>query len=246
MSGEPLVDHRRRSISVPRRLMPSLLAVHAGRLPESATLTELRAGGIMTATRLDPLVRSLVSVITNPTLVVTVEVDDPDPGRPPQPATLWRSGNAAVGGRADRRGCFELIHIDPFLLPFHLAQVVRLVPESHPTYTGSLRVPLTTLRLVESIAATDPTRAERELATAGVGAPWIDRVLATLIMRRSVWAVESIWIGDRRHREEARLTVLDGGFAGYWRLNHHNGYVIVAPTDFDDLMRRFAALLPEI
>lgn len=246
MNGEPLVDHSRRVISIPRRLMPSLLAVHAGRRPESAMLSELRAGGIITPTRLDPLVHSLMSVITNPTLVVTVEVDDPDPTGPPRLATIWRNGDTAVGGSSNHRGRFELVQIDPPLLPFHLAQVVRLVPRSQPTFAGSFRVPMGTLSRVEAFAATDPIRAEHELVAAGVTAPWVDRMLATLIMRRSLWAIESIWLGDRRRREEARLSVLDGSFAGYWRLSHRDGYVTVTPTDFEDLMRRFASLLPEI
>jgi hypothetical protein len=225
--------------------MPSLLAIHAGRRPESASLTELRAGGIISTTRLDPLVHALVSVITNPSLVVTVEIDGPDPADRPRLATIWRNGDTAVGGSRDQGGRFELIQIDPLLLPFHLAQVVQLVPRAQPRYTGTFRVPIGTLTLVESFAATDPSRAERELAAVGVAAPWIDRILATLIMRRSLWAIESIWLGDHRRREEARLSVLDGGFAGYWRLNRRDGHLTVTPTDFEDLMRRFAALLPE-
>jgi len=224
--------------------MPSLLAIHAGKLPEPATIAELRAGGVMTAMRLDPLVRSLVSVITNPDLVATVEIDRPEPSELPRLATIWRRDSVAVGGCGDGDGYFELSQIDASLLPFHLAQIVRLVPRPQPRYEGDFRIPIGTLTTVESIAATDPVRAECELASAGVADTWRDRILATLIMRRSLWAVESLWLGDHRRRQAARLSVLDGGFAGYWRLHHERGFVTATPCGFDDLMRRFAALLP--
>jgi hypothetical protein len=149
-----------------------------------------------------------------------------------------------VLGQSDQRGRFELIHIDPPLLPFHLAQIVRLTPRSQPDFSGSFAVPAPTLAAVETIVDTNPVRAERELAAAGVGAAWVDRFLAALVMRRSMWVVESIWLGDRRRRTEARLSVLDGGFTGYWRLSHEDGRVRVAPNRFEDMMRRFAALLP--
>ncbi|MGA9595144.1 MAG: ESX secretion-associated protein EspG [Acidimicrobiia bacterium] len=246
MSGEPLVDRGRRSVSIPRRLMPSLLAIHSGRVPAAAMLTELRAAGIMAATRLDPLVSSLVSVITNPTFVVTLEIDNARPAEKPELATIWRNGSTAVLGCRDHDGRFELIQIDPPLLPFHLAQAVRLVPRPQPAYAGSFRLPIATLTRIESMITTDPLRAEQEMTAAGIAAPWVDRMLATLIMRRSLWTVESVWLGDRRHREEARLSVLDGSFAGYWRLSHRDGYVTVTPTSFDELMNRFAALLPQI
>jgi hypothetical protein len=242
--SRPVIDHDRRSLSIPRRLMPSLLALHAGKQPAGNAVTELRLGGVLAATRLDPLVGSLVDAITNPTLVVTVDIDAFDPLAKPELATIWRSGDTAVLGQSDQRGRFELIHIDPPLLPFHLAQIVRLTPRSQPDFSGSFAVPAPTLAAVETIVDTNPVRAERELAAAGVGAAWVDRFLAALVMRRSMWVVESIWLGDRRRRTEARLSVLDGGFTGYWRLSHEDGRVRVAPNRFEDMMRRFAALLP--
>jgi hypothetical protein len=224
--------------------MPSLLAVHAGRQPHDAAITELREGGVMTATKLDPLVNTLVAVITNPTLVVTVELDEFGRDYMSELATIWRNDDTAVIGGKDSRGQFQLLQIEPHLLPFHLAQAVRMVPRPQPAFSGSFTVPAGTLNAVEAMITTDPSRAERELAAAGVATVWVDRFLATLIMRRSMWAVESIWLGDRRRRVEARLSVLDGGFAGYWRLSHNNGRVTVTPNNFDDLMRLLAALLP--
>lgn len=243
--GQPVVvDRDRRSISIPRRLMPSLLAVHAGKQPHGAAISELREGGVIAATKLDPLVTTLIAVITNPALVVTVEVDDFDRDTRPELATIWRNDETAVVGRGDNRGQFQLLQIEPHLLPFHLAQTVRMVPRPQPTFSGSFAVPAGTLAAVESMIGTDPARAERELAAAGVATVWVDRFVATLIMRRSMWAVESIWLGDRRRRVEARLSVLDGGFAGHWRLSHSSSRVTITPSNFDDLMRLLAALLP--
>jgi hypothetical protein len=242
--GRPIIDRYRRSLSIPRRLMPSLLALHAGKEPAGDVLSELQRGGVFTATRLDPLVGSLVDAITNPTLVVTVEVDTLDPLVKPELATIWRSGEKGVLGRSDKDGRFELIQIEVPLLPFHLAQVVRLTPRSQPEFTGSFTIPARALAAVETIVHSNPVEAEREMSAAGVDAAWTDRWVAALIMRRSMWAMESIWLGDHRRRSEARLSVLDGGFTGYWRLSHEDDLVRIAPSHFDDMMHRLAALLP--
>lgn len=244
MSGnQPFVDRLRRSLFVPKRLMPSLLAAHAGRVSATPAFAELETAGMISAHRLDPMVGELIDIVTNSTLVITVDVDvsgSPHPGL----ATFWKSDDLAVVGHSNGEDSFELMAVEASLLPFHLAQIVHLVPRRRPVYKGSFTVPAQTLITVDSMATLQPRRAEHELAAAGVAPEWTDRILATLIMRRALWTVESIWLGDHRSREEARLVVLDGGFAGYWRLSERHGVVTVKPVGFDELMRLLEALLP--
>lgn len=238
------IDHGRRSVSVPRNLMPVILAVHAGQETRSAEdVATLRAGGLMASERLDPLVTTLVEVMTNPTLVITVEVAGV---RSPRLATIWGTPRRAVVGMTDDRHRFDLLQIEPNLLPFHLAQTTGLTPRPHPPFSGGCSIPAATLTLAEDLAATDPASAEGELISAGVSALWADRVLTALAHRRSLWTVESVWLGTPAGRSESRLSVLDSGLAGYWRLaGDEDGHrVMVTSTGFDDVMRRFAALLP--
>ena len=198
---------------------------------------------------LDPLVAGLVDVMTNPSLVVTTEVrlSSADTKSSPRLSTFWRSGPRAVIGQTDDRRRFQLLAIDPPLLPFHMAQAVGLVPRPHPRFRGSFDIPAATLSRLEELAATNPAGAEAELAAVGVSPTWADRLLAALLLRRSLWTMESVWLGSPTGREESRLSVLDGAFAGYWRLGAGpDSTIIVAPGSFDDLLARMAALLPDL
>jgi len=239
-----VIDHSRRSVSVPRRLMPTILAVYAGETPRPVkAVAELQDAGLMASEQLDPLVTTLVEVMTNPTLVVTVEVAG---ARSPRLATIWGTPQRAVVGMTDDRRRFDLVQIESNLLPFHLAQVTGLTPLPHPPFSGGCSLSAATLTLVEDLIAIDPMEAESTLAAAGVPEPWADRLLTALAHRRSLWTVESVWLGRGAGRRESRLSVLDAGPAGYWRMagGEDGQPVTVTVSDFDDLIRRFSALLP--
>lgn len=238
------IDHGRRSLSVPRSLMPAILAAHAGdrSIPRNA-IAALRSGGLMGTERLDPLVTTLMEVVTNPRLVVTVEVAG---GQQPRLATIWGTPRRAVVGMTDDRRRFDLLQIEPHLLPFHLAQATALIPRTRPPFRGGCSIPATELSVAEDLAATDPSGAELRLTGSGVPVLWAKRIVGALTQRHSLWTMESVWLGPKSGRNQSRLSVLDAGQAGYWRLvaddNQHR--VNVAVTDFDEVMRRFAALLP--
>lgn len=238
-----VIDHARRSVSVPRRLMPALLALHAGeRSGNQEVVAELRADGLMRAERLDPLLTTLIGVMTNPALVVTVEVSG---AHHPRLATIWGTPRRAVIGMTDDNRRFDLIQIEPGLLPFHLAQATGLAPRPLPPFSGGFWLPAPSLDSAEDLIATDPAGAEEALQRAGVPSIWADRLLIALAHRRSLWTVDSVWLGARE-RSEARLSVLDAGPAGYWRLsgNSSGEGVNVEVSSFDEIMHRFADLLP--
>ena len=236
------IDHNRRSVSVPRRLMPVVLSAHAGKLERpSPAITELCASGLMHDLELDPLAAALIEVMTDPTLVVTVEVSASASSRL---ATIWGTPHRAVIGTTDDSRRFDLMQIEPGLLPFHLAQATNLAPVSPLLFTGGFSLPATALDQAEDLATTDLDMAADAMAGMGTPKLWINRLLTALIERRSLWTVESVWVGGGRGRSAARLSVLDAGAAGYWRLSGPGNIVRVDVTNFDDIMHRFSALLP--
>lgn len=237
------IDRARRSVSLPRRLMPALLAVHSGELcPTDRVVSELRAGGLVDTDHLDPLVTTLIDVMTDPTLVVTVEVAR---SREPRLATIWGTPRRAVIGLAIAAHRFDLIQIEPSLLPFHLAQATGLQPRPRPPFSGGFTLPAATLNRTEDLMTEDLEAAERVLHAAGVPSRWTDRCLIALAHRVSLWSVESIWLGERR-RTATQLSVLDAGPAGFWRVATNGETIRIDVTDFDDIMIRFANLLPTV
>lgn len=240
-----MIDYDRRSLLIPRRLMPSLLAAHGGSRPDASSLDELRASGLISSHRLDPLVRSLIDVMTDPKLVVTAEVirGQGPAATPTRLATFWRNGRRAVLGLTGDGNQFQLVEIEAALLPFHIAQAVDLVPRRQPRFSGSFSVPAGVLTRAEEFIALDPQRADAELSASGVPRAWTDRIVAALVLRRSLWVLESVWLGGANRGDEARMCVLDGGFSGYWRLAEGDD-ITVSPADFDELIQRIGALLP--
>lgn len=223
--------------------MPVILGVHTGDRPASQrSLAELEGAGVLHGGLLDAMVTTMVEVMTNPLLVVTVEVAG---GRSPRLSTIWSTPHRAVVGQTADRSRFDLVQIEPELLPFHVAQLTDLAPRPLPPFSGEVVLQATALDLAEDLIASDPDLAEANLVSAGTPVEWVDRLLIALAHRKAMWAVESVWLGRATGRSEARLAVLDAGPAGYWRLTKSDdGRVTVSASDFDDIMRRFSALLP--
>jgi hypothetical protein len=237
------VDRARRSLSVPKRLMPALLALHTGeQLRATQTTAELEAGGLLARGTLDPLVATLLGVMTNPSLVVTVESAG---ARSLRLATIWGSHRRAVIGTTADQDQFELLQIDPELLPFHLAQITELSPRPAPPFHGAVSLPRATLQRVENLVPGNQRTAERELRQAGIADPWPDWILTALAHRRALWTIEAIWL-DGTDRQANRITVLDAGAAGYWTVREDSAgtTVALAAIDFDRLFHRCCKMLP--
>ena len=239
------IDRQRRSVCVARRLMPSILAIHSGQRPAlTEAASELRSGGILATDQLDPLVTTLIEVMTNPQLVLSVEVYR---STRPDLATFWATPRRAVVGFTDDKSRFELIQIEPSLLQFHIAQSTGLRPRPTPPFDGSFSLPAASMRFAEENIATDPVGVETRLRDDGVPILWADRLMTAVAMRRSLWTVGSVWLGRADARNESSLSVLDAGFAGYWRLSATpDNQVTVSTSDFDDLLGRIDGLLPAL
>jgi len=237
-ADRPTIDYELGSVSVPRTLMPALLAAQVSTRPESPP--ELAASGLVSSGRLDPLVASLLDVMTDPDLVLSVESRASDELRL---VTFWRCGSRAVVGSSGPGRQFHISLVSAELLPFHLAQAVSLVPCAQPQYAGRFTVPRNVLSSARRRAVTSPGAAGKELVEAGVGAEWSDRLVAAFLLQRNRWAIESVSVATMR--ATSSLAVLDAGHGGFWRLQPlTRDEVDVTPIGFGRLLDLLAALVP--
>jgi hypothetical protein len=237
-ADRPTIDYELGSISVPRTLMPSLLAAQVSR--RQVPPPELASSDLVASGRLDPLVISLLRVMTDPDLVLSVESRAAGELRL---VTFWRCGTRAVAGYTGPGRRFHISLASTQFLPFHLAQAVSLVPCPQPQYTGRFTVPRNVLSSARRQAASAPGSAAEELVAAGISAEWSDRLVAAFLLQRNRWAIESVSLAAMR--ATSSLAVLDAGHAGFWRLRPlGQDEIEVAPISFERLLDLLAALIP--
>ncbi|MDJ0664788.1 MAG: ESX secretion-associated protein EspG [Acidimicrobiia bacterium] len=237
-ADRPTVDYELGSVSVPRALMPSLLAAQVS--PRQASPPELSSSGLLASGRLDPLVASLLQVMTEPDLVLSVESQA---AGELELITFWRRHTRAVAGTTGPGRRFLISLVSAELLPFDLAQAVSLAPCAQPQYRGKFTVPRQVLASARRSAATSAEAAGETMVAAGVSAEWADRLVAAFLLQRSRWAIESVSLQSTR--ATSSLAVLDAGHAGFWRLHPIGGDEIeVTPVGFDRLLDLISALIP--
>ncbi len=218
--------------------MPSLLAARAGADHDSPP--ELMGSGLFTSGRLDPLVASLLEVMTDPNLVISVETSDALGLRL---TTFWRRGHRAVVGTTGTGPHFHIALVTADLLPFHLAQSVELTPQTYPRYDGQFTVPRLAMTTARRQAALEPAAAEAALVRAGVSSVWAERLVAAFLLQRSRWAMESVSLD--LPRTNSSLAILDSAHAGLWRIRAvDEDQLAISPIAFDKLLERIGALVP--
>ena len=238
------VDHRLRALSVPRRLMPAILAIYAGGGNGAESVSsELETDALVIQNRLDPLVTTLIDIMTSPDLVVTAEVSKAD-GE--QLTTFWATATHAVVGATSDRSQFELIQIEPGLLPFHLAQATGATPRPPSRFTGGCLLPERALQSAETLIVSEPRRAAATLRAGGVPWIWADRVCEALARKRAVWTVDSVSLPQNARHSQPPLRVLDAGPGGYWRLRQRRSSEIVSMQviDFETVLELLISMLP--
>lgn len=242
--GNAAVDHARRAVTVPRRLMPAVLALYAGDpIQDHAAVDELESAGVIGGNHLDEMVATLIDIMTGPELVITADIVGSDIHRL---VTFWATATRAAVGTTFDQSQFELMQIEPSLLAFHLAQALGVNPRPALPFTGSCSLPSTALRSARALA----TREKRHAAAVlrGTGAPfeWAERVAEALARQERLWTAESVWLRRGSANTQSRLEVLDAGEAGYWRLIERpaKGLVSLQIVEFDDLLQLLLSLLP--
>ena len=247
---QPVLDAGRRALTLPRRLVPVAMLLRTGGPTEpDATMTraisELERAGISRDGSLHPLAADLLPVVTGPTTVVSTEVTEDSTAI----ATIWHHNGKAVVGHPSAHDAFALHSIEPNLLPFHLAQITRIVARPAPSFLGSITVPSEALEIAEDLWATDPAAATAVVAGAGVETQWAKRLVLAHRSRLRTWCATSLWTDLDHSHHDAELRVLDAGPLGYWVVTNEPAET---PTfrftvaTFDGVLERVRALTPSI
>ncbi len=125
----PTLDRTRHRLRLPRHLLPTaLLLVDRRRpLPASGTpgLASLEAAGIATGSGLHPIALRILTPVSAPRYVVSVDVFR---NGLPTIATVWCSGRSATVGTSHDRRTFALDPVEPGFIPFHLAALAGVGP----------------------------------------------------------------------------------------------------------------------
>lgn len=198
----PLIDEGRRAIVLPRSLLPVVLA---------------RTGAETTPGH--PLVGHIAAIITNPGLIVAVDITTRAGS---ETRTLWATADGAVVGQRVSERSFELIEVDPDLIAFSLVQAAGVTPLGPPTEPTRLRIP----------------------ASSFDAAPFCTTPGGRLDAIDSVCNIQAVWV-EAGSKHVAALEFAAGP-PGYWRITRRDGLVNLRPTSFFPLTTRIAALLPRL
>jgi hypothetical protein len=252
-NAEAVLDAGRGTLTLPRRLVPTVMLLRAkgragfaGDASSVRALAELERAGITAAGRLHPLAADILQVVTDPSLVVTVEVRALER---PAISTIWASDAGAVLGQAIEPGLFHLGPIEPDLLPFHLAQLTMVGPRPDHGFAGSADAPAGLLDELEPLWCTDPDAVAARLVGAGVGAAWAERLAGAHRHRRATWRVASLWAGPDGSAHDREVMMLDAGPEGYWEITPLPADVPsirFTPRRFADVMEALTAAAPHL
>ncbi len=230
---------------IPRHLIPALLLAHQGAMAAIAhdrtALTELEQCGATSGGHLTNAAADLVAVMTDPILVVSVEVTTPVEHIR---STLWGTDAEVVWGRPADHDTFELRRLDPLQAHLLLAQLTGLGHRPSPPFWGGVTVESATLTRALEVRPEEPDAAIRLLASSGVDDVWADRLLLAHDLIRAQWSVSSVWTGDPSGHRIAEIEVLDAGAAGYWRIERAGDRATYSVTSLEHVLAAFRHAVP--
>lgn len=217
---------------------------HAETPPPTPALADLEAAGLASKGRLRPEAAALVAVMTESTLVVSVEKHAADGSTR---STAWANDAAAVWGRPVLNEVYELRPVDRLQLALLIAQLVGVGRRPPPPFSGGVTVPIDPLEASLGWRSTDPETALAILVAAGVEPIWADRLLIAHDHARSEWSVSSVWSGAGGSHHVGELAVLDAGPGGYWEIRRMSdaGTARYMVMSLEETMRRLRACLPD-
>ncbi len=230
-------------LRLPRHLIPTLMLLAVGE-PGTAAPAEavgrLERFGLVEEGRITPHGRTLVEIMTEATLVASMECLTADL---PHRSTIWARDGQAVWGRPAQQDVFELRRIGAIEIPLLLAQIADVGRRPLPPFSGSVSVPVDALRAAAG-GDFDQETAFGILVAAGVEPSWADRLLIAYEHRRMEWTISSVWTdGDGAHGV-AEATVLDAGPAGYWHVSAGEGVRSFAVGSLESVMRTIRRCVP--
>lgn len=234
---------------IPRRLLPSLLLL--GQSPDKghaippATFADLRRTGLVAGSgRLSDAAVAIVHTMTEAALVSSVDVHA---GGATQTATIWATSDAAaVGRQVDDEMC-ELAPVRTTSLPLVLAQLVDVGRRPAPPFSGAGVLADAAVAMALDRASEANGAALDILVAAGLDRVWADRLLIAHQHMRSRWTISSVWTDNDGGHHVRFVSVLDGGAAGYWRVQPQQAdppasrYSVV---DLEQVMRLVRSTIP--
>lgn len=227
------------TLTVPRRLIPALMLLATHGTPDPSALAELERSGVVAGGSLSSDVAGLLAVMTDPELVISVEVTTRDGSRL---STIWATAASAVWGRPGDRDVYQLCSVDTLTVPLLLAQLTGVGKRPEAPFSGTVTMPVDAHQAALDWRAEDPETALAILVAAGVDPLWADRVLIADEHRRALWTVSSVWTERHVGHEVHEARVLDAGPAGYWRLTAPDqatvAYTVISLHETMRLLRR--------
>ncbi len=203
------------TLTLPRHLIPALMLLASHGSPPPAAMSELERAGVACNGLLSAEASALVAVMTQPDLVISVEVATRDGARL---STIWATAAQAVWGRPVEHDVYQLRAIDTVTVPLLLVQLTGVGRRPEPPFAGSVCIAAEALEAALDWQADDPETALGILVAAGVDPQWADRILIAHQHHRAKWTVSSVWTDGGAGHEVHDVTVLDAGPAGYWRI----------------------------
>lgn len=229
-------------LTLPRRLIPALMLLAAEGAPPPGAVAELERCGAAAGGMLSPEAAGLVAVMTDPDLVVSVEVTTRDATNR---STIWATSDRAVWGRPVDQDVYQLRSIDTVTVPLLLAQLTGVGSRPETPFSGSVTVAADALDAALDWQGDDPETALAILVSAGADPVWADRILIANQHRRAQWTVSSVWTERAGGHEVHEATVLDAGPAGYWRIvTVEPGTVTYSVASVLETMRLLRRCLP--
>jgi hypothetical protein len=210
--------------------------------PPPSAVAELERCGVVTGGVVSPDAAAVVGVMTDPDLVVSIEVTTRDSV---DRSTIWATAELAVWGRPVEQDVYQLRSIDTVTVPLLLAQLTGVGRRPETPFSGAVTIAADALEAALDWQTEDPETALAILVSSGADPVWADRILIANQHHRARWTVSSVWVEASGRHEVHEATVLDAGPAGYWRISRDGpGTVTYTVASVHETLRLLRRCLP--
>lgn len=222
--------------------MPTVAAgAPAPRFPEA--VAPLEAAGIMTDGQIDPMAQTLLDVVNQASMTVTVDVSF---GGDESTATIWATSRHAVLGDSLGNDYLDYRPVPVSQLPQTLAQLILL---ESPRFVGDVLLELDQSLIGAVKACRTDAAAAQLLVDAGLDAEQAALMVELQRPAARRWRITSRWSTDAGP-QEAEMVGVDGADYGQWLItaetagNGDRPRVLYTPQGHGEVMSGFRAILP--
>ena len=234
----PSLDRSR--LRLPRHLLPTalLLVDHPGQLtaPGATGLASLEAAGVATAGSLHPTALRILTPVSAPRYVVSVDVFRDGA---PTIATVWCGAGLATVGTSQDREIFVLDPVEPALIPFHLAALAGVGPRpanhGRPMVAGRYEDFTRILDIAAPEGSLDAHDMESLLTRDSITEPAAVR-----------WRISTLWCEPDGFVGDRTIEFVDSGAGGYCEVTAMPGSsTLLTPRTLDSVLRLIGDAVPK-